>query len=215
MSPEGSLSSRSLVELLDAFASSAPVPGGGSAAALTGATGVALLIMVAGLSKTRTGTSSESLELAAAAERLRPLRETLTALVDRDAEAYTSVMDARRLPKTNDDQVVRRRQAIASAMLRATETPLDTMRACRHALADALIVASLGAPSASSDVGVAIELLRAAGRGAAMNVDTNLPSLKDTTYADRVRAEREQLDAESTAAVERALALLARSPSGF
>jgi len=213
MSPERSLSSLSLPDLLDAFASSTPVPGGGSAAALTGATGVALLIMVAGLPKTRTGASSESAELAAASARLRPLRDTLTALIDRDAEAYASVVNAFRLPKGDDAQAARRRQAIASAMMSATETPLDTMRVCRQALASALIVARHGAASASSDVGVAIELLRAASQGAAMNVDTNLASLRDATYLDRVRREKEQLHVESAADAERALSLLAPSPS--
>jgi len=51
MSPSRRYSSLNLKELLDAFASNAPVPGGGSASALAGATGVALLIMVAGMQK--------------------------------------------------------------------------------------------------------------------------------------------------------------------
>lgn len=210
MSPGRACSTLTVEGLLDAFASSTPVPGGGSAAALAGATGAALLIMVASLPKTRTGASSESPELDAAAGRLRPLRETLTALIDRDAAAYTSVIDALRLPKADESQVSSRRQAIDSALRGATDTPLDTMRACRQALADALIVATHGAPSARSDVGVAIELLRAALRGAGMNVDANLASLKEAAYVRRVSAERQRLESESAVDEERGLALLAR-----
>ena len=69
MTRERSLSSRTLDDVLNAFASNAPVPGGGSAAALAGALGVALLIMVATLKRTRTG-DEESDWLADAAERL-------------------------------------------------------------------------------------------------------------------------------------------------
>ena len=61
----------SLAELLDAFASNHPVPGGGSAAALAGAVGASLLIMVAGLPKTRQGTDEERAALTAAAARLK------------------------------------------------------------------------------------------------------------------------------------------------
>jgi len=210
MSRERSYSTYTLDALLEAFASNAPVPGGGSASALAGATGVALLIMVASMQKAGT---TASVELAAAAARLRPLRDALTSLIDRDGDAYTSVIDALRLPKGSDAQAVVQRQAFESAMREATEAPLEVMRMCRLALADALIVAAQGRRSAASDVGVAIELLRAAARGASMNVDTNLPALNDTAYVDRVRTERRQLDVDSAADAERALALLSR-PSG-
>jgi len=65
-----------LIDLLDAFASNTPVPGGGSAAALAGALGVSLLIMAAGLPKSRTGAPEEAADLAEAAARLRPLSLT-------------------------------------------------------------------------------------------------------------------------------------------
>ena len=92
----------SLAQLLDAFASNQPVPGGGSAAALAGAVGASLLIMVAGLPKTRHGTDEERSALTATAARLRPLRDELASLIDRDSEAYTSVINAYRLPRSTD-----------------------------------------------------------------------------------------------------------------
>ena len=69
-----------LIDLLDAFASNTPVPGGGSAAALAGALGVSLLVMAASLPKSRTGAPEEAADLAEAAARLRPLRDTLVQL---------------------------------------------------------------------------------------------------------------------------------------
>ena len=183
-----------LAELLEAFASNQPVPGGGSASALAGAVGASLLMMVSGLPKTRHGTDEERAAMTAAAGRLRPLRDELASLVDRDSEAYTSVINAYRLPKSNDTEQTARREAIAAAMRAATEAPLATMRACERVMREAETVATGGAPSAASDVAVAIELLKTAARGAALNVDTNLALVKDADYASRVSQERRDLE---------------------
>jgi formiminotetrahydrofolate cyclodeaminase len=199
-----SYSTYALADLLDAFASNDPVPGGGSAAALTGALGVSLLIMVAGLPKTRTGAPEEAADLSRTSARLRPLRQSLEELIDRDAAAYQEVVAAYRLPKSSNEEQARRAQAIADAMQAATKTPLDTMRLCQQALEGAAIVAVNGLGSATSDVAVAIELLLTAAKGAAMNVDANLPALKDRSLAEQVRLERKELEAESSAAAQRA-----------
>src|SRR5689334_15352241 len=117
--------SRTVGSLLDAFASNQPVPGGGSAAALAAALGTSLLIMVASLPKTRTGAQSERDALDAAAIRLRPRRETLTDLIDRDSDAYAKVVGAYRLAKGTVAEQAARRRAIEDAMRAATETPLE------------------------------------------------------------------------------------------
>lgn len=191
-----------LVDLLDAFASNDPVPGGGSASALAGALGVSLLIMVAGNPKTRTGAPEEGADLAEAAARLRPLRDTLLALVDRDSASYQAVLEAMHEPKDTDEQKARRRDAIAAAMVGATEVPLETMRACQQALRGAVIVAWNGNPMAGSDTGVGIELLTAAMRGAAMNIDVNVQGLTDAAFVDRVETERRQLEADAAEDVQ-------------
>ena len=184
----------SLAQLLDAFASNQPVPGGGSAAALAGAIGASLLIMVAGLPKTRHGTDEERSALTAAAARLRPLRDELASLIDRDSEAYTSVINAYRLPRSTDAEQAARRDAIDEAMRTATEAPLATIRACERAMREAEVIASSGAASASSDVAVGIELLKTAARGAGMNVDTNLAAVKDAEYVKRANQEQRDLE---------------------
>ena len=184
----------SLAQLLDAFASNQPVPGGGSAAALAGAIGASLLIMVAGLPKTRHGTDEERSALTAAAARLRPLRDELASLIDRDSEAYTSVINAYRLPRSTDAEQAARRDAIDEAMRAATEAPLATIRACERAMREAEVIVSSGAASASSDVAVGIELLKTAARGAGMNVDTNLAAVKDAEYMKRASQEQRDLE---------------------
>ena len=195
-------------DLVDAFSSTDPVPGGGSAAALAGAVGASLLLMVAGIPKTKSGAPEETADLADASARLRPLRDSLLELVDRDSEAYGQVMTAFKLPKGSDADKSRRQQAIETATRWATEVPLDTMRACQQALRGALTVATNGNRSAASDVGVAIELLFAALRGARMNVEINLAALSDTEYVARIRTEAGQLENDAGADAARGKELL-------
>jgi len=194
-----------LADLMDAFASTDPVPGGGSAAALAGAVGASLLLMVAGIPKTRTGAPEETADLAEAATRLHPLRDQLLELVDRDSDAYQQVMAAYRLAKDTDAEKASRKNAIDRAMRSATETPLDTMRACQQALRGAVIVSANGNRRTTSDVGVGVELLVAGLRGAQMNVDINLAALDDQDYVRRARTEAEELarDAEADAETAR------------
>lgn len=181
-------------ELLDAFASNQPVPGGGSASALAGAVGASLFIMVAGLPKTRHGTDEERTALTAAAARLAPLRDELAILIDRDSDAYSSVINAYRLPRSSDAEKATRHNAIDEAMRAAIDAPLATMRACERVMREAEAIAASGAASAASDVAVGIELLKTAARGAALNVDTNLAAVKDAEYVSRVSQEVRDLE---------------------
>jgi glutamate formiminotransferase/formiminotetrahydrofolate cyclodeaminase len=196
-----------LIDLLDAFASNEPLPAGGSASALAGSVAVSLLVMVAGLPKTRTGTPEEAADLAAASARLRPLRDRLLELVDDDSEAYRSLLDAFKLPKGSDAERRARVEAIAAGMRAATEAPLDIMRVAQQALAGAVVVARNGHVPAAADVAVAVELLSAAVRGCGMGVDVNLAHA-DPSYATRIKVERDQLEADALADAARALELV-------
>jgi formiminotetrahydrofolate cyclodeaminase len=195
-------SALSLRDLLDALASPSPVPGGGAAAALAGATGASLLRMVAGLPRTRA--SASGVGLAETIDRLDSMRAALTALIDRDAEAYQSVMGATRFDAADTQSA----GAFAAAMRAATETQLDTLRACRGALREAATIATYGAPSAHADIGVAIELLGAAARAAGGTVAANLRAIDEPAYVEQVGAEAARLASEAAAEAERALSSL-------
>jgi formiminotetrahydrofolate cyclodeaminase len=188
-----SLSQRPFVDLLNAFRSPEPTPGGGSASALAGAVGASLLSMVATLGKSRAGTDEEVRRLRAAGERCAALSDRLAGLIDADSAAYDDVVGAFKLPKQTDDELSARRIRIQEALRGATEVPLEVMRACAAALEQGTIVARFGNLNARSDVQVGFELLAAALRGAKLNVDINLESLKDVAYVSAVRDEAEQL----------------------
>jgi len=176
-------------ELLAAFASSDPTPGGGSAAALASSIGASLLTMVAALPKTRSGSDEDRDALAGAASALAGIREQLTAAIDADTEAYDQVVAAYKLPKASDADKTMRTVAIQVALRAATDVPLRVMRMSAQALDIAKTVGARGHAGASSDVGVAVALLRAGFEGARLNVEINLSGIRDERYANAVRAE--------------------------
>jgi formiminotetrahydrofolate cyclodeaminase len=180
------LVNQSVTALLGAFRSSEPTPGGGSAAALAGALGASLLAMVAGLPKSRAATEQDAERLRAAGDRCTALARELEALVDADSAAYDLVMAAYKRPKATDEDKAARSAAIQAALREAIAAPLAVMRASAAAAEQGVVVARFGNPSASSDVQVGLELLGAALRGAKLNVEINLGSVKDAEYVARV-----------------------------
>jgi formiminotetrahydrofolate cyclodeaminase len=194
------LSRLPVAEMIAALRSTNPTPGGGSASALAGSAGAALLAMVGAMPKIRASGSDESQRLQLAASRCGVLSETLLDLMDRDSDAYDAVVAAYRLPKTSDAEKAARKSAIQAAMKTAAETPLETMRHVAEAQELSPVVAQFGNPQAASDVEVALELLRAAQRGAKANVEINLASIDDAGFVERLRAEVAGLDQRSAAA---------------
>lgn len=189
------LTEQSVSDLLAAFRSADPTPGGGSASALAGAIGASLLAMVAGLPKSRAATDEDAGRLKSAGEQCAAASGELEALVDRDSDAYDLVMAAYRKPKATDAEKAARSVAIQTALREAIAAPLAVMRACAGAAGHGAVIAALGNPSAASDVKVGFELLGAGRRGAKENVEINLGSVKDAEYVARVQAEVEALEA--------------------
>ena len=184
------LTQKSVAELIAAFGSSDPTPGGGSAAALAAAVGTALFAMVAGLPKTRTGAAEEREALDVARPQLLELQTQLTDLIDRDAAAYDLVVAAYRLPKTTDEEKAARKTAVQAAMRKAAEVPLETMAAAAEAIELGATVAMYGNPSARSDMAVATQLIgMSAMQGAWLNVDANLGSLTDPALVESLVAQ--------------------------
>jgi formiminotetrahydrofolate cyclodeaminase len=179
----------SVRDLLAAFSSAEPTPGGGSAAALASAVGASLLVMVASLPKTRGNTDEERTALQGASTALTGLQHQLSDAIDADTAAYDQVVAAYKQPKTTPEQQAARKAAVQRALRAATDVPLSVMRLSAAALEQAAVVAAHGLPSAASDVGVARNLLCAGATGARLNVEINLEGVRDAAYADAVRLE--------------------------
>ena len=201
----------SLTGFVAAVAAPVPAPGGGSVAAHAGALGAALAQMVAGLTagkKKYIAVDAEMRELALTAA---GLVNTLSALVARDAAAYTMVTDAYKLPSEPEEAANKRKAAITDALLGAAEVPLETARACAKVAELAAICATKGNTNAVSDAGVAALLADAACRGAVYNVRINVSSLDDKSRGAGLIEEANQLIAQTRAFVDQATAAVEKA----
>ena len=176
MSAAQSLLDLRLRDLLDRFASTDPTPGGGSAAALSGATGAALVAMVCAMPKTRTGAPEERGRLDTALAGAREAGTRLRALVDEDTQAFDAVMAAYRLPKATDGEKAERKAAIVRAMATATQVPAQTAESCLAVMRAAAEAAQHGNPNALSDARTGGAMAWAGLLGAAENVRINAGS---------------------------------------
>ena len=173
-------------ELIERLATGDPIPGGGSAAALAGATAAALMRMVVALTSGRPAASGREDELTEIALAAATCQSELLNLVELDASAYDAVVRARRLPRGTDLERQNRAVQIATATREATHAPLQTARLAEQVLSLGERLAPIGSRHAISDVGVGAVLAAAAVRGAVLNVQINLPSLD---VDDPLRAE--------------------------
>jgi glutamate formiminotransferase/formiminotetrahydrofolate cyclodeaminase len=191
---------------LDALASEAPAPGGGSAAALAGSMGAALAAMVARLTAGREKYAQHEEAMRRIVKEGDELRAALHAQVAVDARAYDGVMAAMKLPKKGDAERKVRAAAMEAAGRHATEVPLQSARLALRAARAAAEVAEKGNRNAASDGCVAVLLSRAALRGACFNVRINLPMLKDETWKKTALDEVAAMEREAEELERKALA---------
>jgi methenyltetrahydrofolate cyclohydrolase len=200
--------SRTVEGFLEALASDAPTPGGGAVAGIAGATGAALIAMVARLTLGRAGFEDlqERMEgLIVAAE---AAQRDLLELADRDAHAFDSVMAAFKMPKETDDQKASRSAAIQAGYLAAAAVPQEVARRCVALMELAQDATAMGNPQAASDGMSAAASLYAGALCAMANVEINASSLKD------VSARRAMLQ-ETATLKSRADELLRESQTAF
>ena len=180
---------KNIDKLLEALASSAPTPGGGGAAALCGALGIALGNMVGSLTLGKKKYADVQEDIAELNAKAEALRAGFVALVDADAEAFAPLSRAYSIPK--DDPA--RDEIMEPALLKAAEAPLEIMRKCAEALELISGYAAKGSALAISDAGCAAALCGAAMEAAALNVKINTKSMKNRAVADNINAEMNEL----------------------
>jgi formiminotetrahydrofolate cyclodeaminase len=187
------ITQQTVATFLDELASSAPTPGGGSAAAIMGAMGAALISMVCNVTLGKKGHEAVQAEMKMVRDESEKLRAALTSMVADDIAAFDGLISAYRLPKASDDEKSRRAEAIQISLSAATETPLACARACAQVVALSRRAGEKGFAGVVSDAGVGVLAANTALRSAALNVFINVPSLKDRSFAAAATAEIEHL----------------------
>lgn len=173
---------KTIHQFLDELASKSATPGGGSAAAIMGAMGAALVSMVCNLTigkKNYEAVEPEMKELLAKAE---TLRAQLMDMVRADVEVFDKVMSAYGLPRETDEQKAARSEAIQLALKAATDVPIECAKACAEVIRLSKIAAEKGNRNVISDAGVAVVAGYAALKSAALNVYVNAGAIKDETF---------------------------------
>ncbi|MBM4428855.1 MAG: cyclodeaminase/cyclohydrolase family protein [Chloroflexi bacterium] len=178
---------------LDELASSAPAPGGGSAAALAAAIGAALVSMVANLTVGKKQYVDVQADIQRILTRSEELRHRCQDLLQRDVAAYTEVSRAFKMPRDTEDQKALRDVAMQKALKDATAVPMELAEVCVDILDLCPESAEKGNKNAVSDVGVGALLAEAALRAAALNVLINLGSIKDVAFVQKERARLDSL----------------------
>lgn len=190
------LAKMTIEEYIQQLGSSAPAPGGGSASALCGAQGAALVTMVAYLTVGKAKYADYQEVCQQAIEKGEALRQALVAAIDKDTQAFNLVSAAFKLPKETDEEKAARKQAIADATLTATQVPFETLSLAREALDVCATLVGKSNPNAASDLGVSALNLLSCAKGAWLNILINLGGVKDEEKAAFFRAKGEQLVAE-------------------
>jgi formiminotetrahydrofolate cyclodeaminase len=173
---------------VEQLAAPTATPGGGSAAAASGAMAAGLATMVASMSRGKKAYLQYERELSEAIARLSQLREELKAAIDADAESFNVVMKAYKRAKGSADGD----KGIEAALKQATSVPLGVAENAREVAGIAEKLGPMTNPNMKSDLTTAKALAQAAIQGALANVEINLESIKDAGFVGEVRQRVEQ-----------------------
>jgi formiminotetrahydrofolate cyclodeaminase len=173
----------STADLLAALASSRPAPAGGAASALAGAMAGALLTKVARWTLGRERYAACQEEMRELRDRAEVLRSRLLALADADTHAILRLMESYSLPKGTEEEKAARFGAIQRALRDAAQISLEAAAPCTELIELAAVAAERGNRNAVSDAAVAAMLAHAGLRAAALNMRTNLQSLRAQSRA--------------------------------
>ncbi|MBN2394917.1 MAG: cyclodeaminase/cyclohydrolase family protein [Candidatus Atribacteria bacterium] len=178
------LGDKSVNEFLKELSSSAPVPGGGSVAALSASLASALTEMVANLTIGKKGFETVNDEMEKISQESSHYREKFLKDIDKDAEVFSQVMSAFKLPKNTQEEIDHRKGVIQEEFKEAALVPLEVAEDVVQFMDVIAKVVEMGNKNAISDGAVAAIMARSATLGALYNVKINLQSIKDETFVN-------------------------------
>lgn len=200
-----SMLDKSCRDFIDALASKAPVPGGGGAAALGAAIGMALSNMVGNLTVGKKKYAEVEQEVKELIDKGNTLIKKLESLVDQDAEVFEPLSRAYGLPRDTEAQALEREKALEQCSKNASLVPLEIMRAAFEGIKIHARMGEIGTLIAISDVACGVAFMKAGLVAASMNVIINLNSIKDENFVIETRSEMNKLLEEGSEVADKAI----------
>lgn len=180
-------------EFLEVLSSSAPVPGGGGACGYVAAVGMSLGSMVANLTTGKKKYAEYQEEIEKIITEAKTLTKELAECMDKDAVSFEPLSKAYGLPKNTDEEIAYREEVMEKALVTASEAPLLMMETIYKALKVLERLAVIGSRIAISDVGVGVQMCKAAVSGASLNVYINTKMMKNTDIAEEMNTRADEL----------------------
>jgi formiminotetrahydrofolate cyclodeaminase len=182
-------SKKTMEEFLDDLSSSNSIPGGGSAAALSGALNAAVVSFIANLTigkKKYKEVEAEAKEILAESEELK---KEMLLMIDQDSKILSDILDSY---KAGDQERVK------SVCQDAVEFSMDMTKKAVRLMRLSLEISEIGNRMLASDFEVAAYIGDAAVGSAIANVKINLKSLDNEEYKENIKKEYLKLKDESS-----------------
>ena len=183
------ISEKTCIEFVNVLASKSAVPGGGGAAALVGAIGMALGSMVCNLTIGKKKYAEYEESVNEILVKAREIEKKLLSMIDKDAKNFLPLSKAYGLPNSTEEEKKIKEDIMENALKVACEVPIDIVRVCFDAIKLHEDLVDKGSKLAISDVGVGVQCLRAAILSGQLNVVININSIKDMEYVEAIRKE--------------------------
>lgn len=187
------IAQKSCIDFIEVLASKAAVPGGGGAAALAGAIGMALGSMVCNLTTGKKKYAQYEEAIQEILGKASKLEEELLSMIDKDAEGFYPLSKAYGLPTSTEEEKKYKAETMEKCLKVACEVPMNIVRLCFDSIKLHEELVDKGSKLAISDVGCGVQCLRAAILSGQLNVIINVNSMTDREYAEKIEKECNQL----------------------
>jgi len=178
-------------DYVNVLSSSAPTPGGGSAAALVGSIGISLGNMVGSLTVGKEKYADVEKEVQLLIKKASILREEFLDLMEEDAKNFEALSAAYKLPAETEQQKAEKEKVLEDALRKACEAPLDLMVKCGIAIEAQEGFAKKGNKMVVSDAAIGVVLCKAALESAAFNIYINTKAMKNRESAETLKKHTE------------------------
>lgn len=203
-----SMLDKSCKDFNEVLASKAPVPGGGGAAAMGGAIGMALSNMVGNLTVGKKKYADVEDEVKELLEKGSKVIAELEALVDKDAEVFEPLSKAYGLPRSTPEEIKFKEETLENCCKTACSVPMEIMRKAYEGIKIHERMGQIGTMLAISDVACGVAFMKAALISGKLNVIININSIKDPDFIKTTKEEMDKLMEEGARIADETLELV-------